>query len=29
LHMYWWGDHLSREFGRDFADTLLNFYWLY
>lgn len=29
LHMYWWGDHLTRDFGRDFADDLLSFYWLY
>lgn len=24
----WWGDHLTRDFGRDFADMLLSFYWL-
>lgn len=28
LHLYWWGDHYSRDFGSDFADKLLSFYWL-
>lgn len=26
LHLYWWGDHLTRDFGRDFAEDLLSFY---
>ena len=24
----WWWDHLTRDFGKDFANTLLSFYWL-
>lgn len=28
LHLYRWGDHLTRDFGSDFADKLLSFYWL-
>lgn len=28
LHLYWWGEHLSRDFGVDFANDLLSFYWL-
>lgn len=28
LHLYWWGDHFTRDFGSDFANMLLSFYWL-
>jgi len=28
LHLYWWGEHYSRDFGSSFADDLLSFYWL-
>lgn len=28
LHLYWWGEHYSRDFWADFADKLLSFYWL-
>lgn len=28
LHLYRWGEHYSRDFGKDVADTLLSFYWL-
>lgn len=28
LHLYWWSEHYSRDFGRSFADKLLSFYWL-
>ena len=28
LHLYRWGDHLTRDFGSGFADKLLSFYWL-
>lgn len=28
LHLYWWGDHFTRDFGKDFAEKILSFYWL-
>lgn len=28
LDFYWWGDHLTRDFGSRFADKILSFYWL-
>lgn len=28
LHLYWWSEHYSRDFGSDFAGKLLSFYWL-
>lgn len=28
LVVNWWGDHLTRDFGSDMAETILSFYWL-
>lgn len=28
LHLYWWSEHYSRDFGGSFVDKLLSFYWL-